>query len=95
MTHSIGSADVELWVKKVAELSQQPVDWHFCGGRARILALGDTQRVRTAMLELRKEHDDLFYRQYKDVYSPEVDVRAQFRSPLDALLNSVVHDNGA
>lgn len=59
MTHTIGSQEMEGWVKKVAELSGQPVDWHFAGGRACILALGDLSKVRAAIKELISEHDDL------------------------------------
>lgn len=31
---------IEAWVKKVAELSGYPVDWHFMGGRACVYYLG-------------------------------------------------------
>jgi hypothetical protein len=53
VTHSISSNRMEQWVKKVAKISGQPVDWHFVGGRAVIKALGDITKVRSAM-------DDLF-----------------------------------
>ena len=59
MTHSIPSAKMEEWVKKVAKLSGQPVDWHFVGGRARILALGDLGKVREAIMDLIVVHNDL------------------------------------
>ena len=45
-------ADVELWVQKVAQLSGQRVDWHYSGGRAHILCLGDHSAVRSAVEEL-------------------------------------------
>lgn len=32
MTHTIGSAEIEAWVKKVAAASGQAVDWHWAGG---------------------------------------------------------------
>jgi hypothetical protein len=60
ITHSIPSCAMEGWVKKVAAESGQPVDWHFAGGRAVVLALGDTDRVRAAMEKLRPEHDALY-----------------------------------
>lgn len=59
MTHSIGSQDMERWVKKVARKSGQPVDWHFAGGRACIKALGDLDKVREAIRALMPEHDAL------------------------------------
>lgn len=37
---------VERWVKRIAELSGQRVDWHYVGGRAVVLVLGDTEKVR-------------------------------------------------
>lgn len=59
VSHTIGSAQMERWVKKVAEKSEQQVDWHFAGGRACVLALGDLQRVRDTILEMLPEHDAL------------------------------------
>jgi hypothetical protein len=49
VTDSISSNRMEQWVRNVAELSGQPVDWHFVGGRAVIKALGDISKVRSAM----------------------------------------------
>ena len=59
ITHSIPSNAMEGWVKKVAAKSGQPVDWHFCGGRANVLALGDLSKVHEAIQELMPEHDEL------------------------------------
>lgn len=53
VTDGISSNRMERWVRNVAEISGQPVDWHFVGGRAVIKALGDIGKVRSAM-------DDLF-----------------------------------
>lgn len=64
MTHSIPSRRLEEWVQQVACLSGQPVDWHFAGGRARILALGDLKKVREAILDLIQDHNA---RQRKEV----------------------------
>lgn len=58
-THSIPSNAMEGWVKQVAAKSGQPVDWHFAGGQARVLALGDLNRVAEAIQELMPEHDRL------------------------------------
>ncbi len=59
VTDTIPSNAMEGWVKQVAELSGQPVDWHFVGGRAEVLALGDITRVKAAILDLLPEHDRL------------------------------------
>ncbi len=40
---------VEQWVKAVAKLSGQPVDWHYTGGRANVLYLGDYDKVQAAI----------------------------------------------
>lgn len=59
VTAGIPSVQLEPWVKKIAAKSGQPVDWHFAGGRAQILALGDLQQVYNAVNELLPEHDEL------------------------------------
>lgn len=59
MTHSIPSAAMEEWVKKIAAKSGQRVDWHFFGGRAVVQALGDLDAVEAALAELMPEHDRL------------------------------------
>lgn len=35
------SNNVELFVQKIAEISKQQVDWHYSGGRANVLYIGD------------------------------------------------------
>jgi hypothetical protein len=67
MTHTIGSEQMERWVKKVAERSGQPVDWHFAGGRACILALGDLEKVRSAIQDLLPEHNDIQRQAAEDI----------------------------
>lgn len=50
--------DVELWVKAVAKKANALVDWHYFGGRANVLHLGDSQslrRVLSAIEELKAE----------------------------------------
>jgi hypothetical protein len=59
MTHSIRSNAMEHFVKQIAERSGQRVDWHFAGGRAVVLALGDTARVRDTIEQMMPEHDAL------------------------------------
>lgn len=67
MTHTIPSNAMERWVQKVAKLSGQPVDWHFCGGRAVVLALGDLDKVQEAITALKPEHDKLYAKALKDL----------------------------
>jgi hypothetical protein len=43
-----GNHIFEAWVRVVAKTSGQPVDWHYSGGRAQVLALGDLDAVRSA-----------------------------------------------
>lgn len=59
VTHSIPSNAMEGWVKRLAAASGQRVDWHFCGGRAVVKALGDLSRVRATLVALMPEHDEL------------------------------------
>ncbi len=60
VTNTIPSNAMEQWVRAVAKESGQPVDWHFVGGRAVVLALGNTLRVKVAIRTLLPEHDALF-----------------------------------
>lgn len=78
ITHTIPSNAMEGWVKKVAKLSGQPVDWHFAGGRAVVLALGDLKKVREAIIKLTPEHDRLFNAATKE-YSFECKPDLQLR----------------
>ena len=51
----LGAAeDIEAWVKQVARMSGQPVDWHYVGGRGVVLALGDLTKVSAALPECSK-----------------------------------------
>lgn len=56
---TIGSCAIERWVKKIAATSGQPVDWHWVGGRANVLALGDIAKVQEAIAEHKPEYDRL------------------------------------
>lgn len=60
VTSTIPSNAMEGWVKHVAEISGQRVDWHFVGGRARVLALGDIEKVKLTIEALMTEHDRLY-----------------------------------
>lgn len=59
-THTIPSNAMEGWVKKVAEQSGQRVDWHFVGGHACVLALGDIDKVKETIEALMPEHNRLY-----------------------------------
>jgi hypothetical protein len=43
------SFTLDPWVKEIAKESGQRVDWHYVGGRACVLVIGDAARVRTAI----------------------------------------------
>jgi len=59
VTHTISARAMEGWVRGVASLSGQRVDWHYAGGRICVLALGDLARVRNTMHAMKPEHDAL------------------------------------
>lgn len=74
LTSEIPPNAMEAWVKKVAAKSKQPVDWHFVGGRAVVMARGRLKKVREAILALRPEHDELYVAACREImgddYSP-------------------------
>ena len=58
--HSVAVLDAcmyraEQWVQAVAKESGQKVDWHYTGGRANVLYLGDYDKVATAVAKLTPE----------------------------------------
>lgn len=44
-----GSAEIETYVKSIAQKTGQLVDWHYVGGRAYVKVLGDVEIVRKAI----------------------------------------------
>ena len=60
--YGLGSNAIEQQVKMIAQLSQQPVDWRFVAGRARVLALGDIQKVKEIINDLLPAHKSNWYR---------------------------------
>jgi len=56
---SIPTEEMEKWVKRVAELSKQKVDWYPAGGNRIVRALGDIDRVKQAIAFLKPEYDEL------------------------------------
>jgi 3-methyladenine DNA glycosylase/8-oxoguanine DNA glycosylase len=59
VTASVSSNRMERWVCLLGELSGQPVDWHFVGGRAVVKTTGDVEAVARAATELRPALDRL------------------------------------
>lgn len=47
-TFRCGAAGFELWVQRVAQESGQRVDWHYSGGVAHVLVLGDHALAKAA-----------------------------------------------
>lgn len=60
LTHTLGTDGMNEWIKALRETSGQPIDWHFAGGRARVLALGDIDEVRKAIVRHRDLHDEKY-----------------------------------
>lgn len=54
---SVSSNRMEAWVRKLAQLSEQRVDWHFSAGNAVVLALGDITKVKATI----EEQMDYYY----------------------------------
>lgn len=55
--HSVATLDAcrhraEDWVQQASRLSGQPMDWHYSGGIANILYLGDYEKVAGAVQHL-------------------------------------------
>src|SRR5437870_3954235 len=44
---------VECLVRSIANISGQPCDWHFFGGRAAVMASGDLEKVKQVIKDLR------------------------------------------
>lgn len=54
------ASTIEDWVQLVARVSGQRVDWHFVGGYARVVCLGDRDRVVQAASNLRVVLDEMY-----------------------------------
>lgn len=67
MTNTISSERLEEWVKKIAQESNQPVDWHWAAGRAIILTTGDMERVRITIKNNRDMHDQFYLEAIKEL----------------------------
>lgn len=62
VTDTIPASEMESWVRKVAIMSGQKVDWHYnpSNGDIYVRALGDLYKVSEALRELMPEHNSLF-----------------------------------
>lgn len=63
------SVDAEAWVQEVAKKADAKVDWHYSGGIANVLHLGDAEsreRVLSAIEELRSNLKGTILRTYKE-----------------------------
>lgn len=58
------SVPAEAWVQAVARLSNQQVDWHYSGGIAHVLVLGDFDRAMAAVNALESELEGRIVRRY-------------------------------
>lgn len=61
-----GPCAFENWVKKVAQDSGQRVDWHYVGGLAAVLYIGDYHKVLSSLNKFRQELDDQIAAVYSD-----------------------------
>lgn len=75
---------VERWVQSVAVMANAKVDWHYCGGRANVLHLGDAdsrERVLAAIQALTPRLEGTIL---------SVDQPALFRSGVDPVPSGAV-----
>lgn len=67
LTHTLAAKDVEDWVQQIAKESNQKVDWHYGAGRAQVLALGDLEKVKEAIIKLRSIHDAAYIKAMREL----------------------------
>ncbi len=62
VTHTISAAMTEEWIRRIRESGAGfKIDWHYSGGRARVLVLGDMAAARQAIYSQRPVHDRMMY----------------------------------
>ena len=83
ITHTISNIDMEVWMKEVRKMSGQEVDFYNSCGRTGIHTLGDPQKVKIALRETRKIHDNGYIKAVLEV-APEKSV-ITIREQLDNL----------
>jgi hypothetical protein len=82
MTHTIPPNAFEGWLAKVRERCGQKIDWHYAGGRIRVLAMGDLEKVSEALEFFHAEHDQLYKDKLrKDGFLSEDDVLNYYGCP--------------
>jgi hypothetical protein len=77
LTHSLSSEVIEGWVKAIAKDCGQKVDWHWAGGRASILTLGDPKKTRASIKKLRETHDIAMWSRMKESSIPHSEPEIQ------------------
>lgn len=60
ITHTISNVDMEIWMKEVRKMSEQEVDFYNSCGATGIHTLGDSVKVKVALRETRKIHDNAY-----------------------------------
>lgn len=60
ITHTISNIDMEVWMIEIQKMSGQEVDFYNSCGRTGIHTLGDPQKVKIALRETRKIHDNAY-----------------------------------
>ena len=79
LTHTLSSADMEEWTQAIAKESDQNVDWHWGCGRAEMLAVGDLNRVRKAIIKLRDMHDRAYAEACRDLGFNDAHIQRQLK----------------
>lgn len=90
------SAPAERWVRMVARRANARVDWHYSGGVAHVLHLGDTdsrERTVTAMRELEDHLDGHLVRVYESG-EPGLYRRGVTQAPEGAIASWMDPDTG-
>jgi hypothetical protein len=71
MIHTVPSEFIEEWVKKVAEKSEAKVDWSYMAGRAVVQTLGDPEKVKKVIKELRHQVQEAYVEKSKEWDLPD------------------------
>lgn len=71
ITHTIPSQAIEAWMRCVAALSGEAVDWHWAGGRAAVRTTGDQEKVKGAIALLKPALDHLMAQATHDLRGPQ------------------------
>lgn len=94
LTNTIRTASMEAWVQEIAKVSGQKVDWHWGCGRAEMLALGDLNRVRKAILQTRHMHDQGYLDALNELPASFRDNEEQSQKQIDGIWRYNQDENG-